>query len=151
MDFRSAAIMIQILNLMAIADGNVAPEEEELLDDLSQRYLKDASIPSWAVEFNHPDHIEKLVTELHEDHRLLTAKLAYMVIASSREDYQFSVNHDERLAFDRLCNALEIDDNCRAQLIDEAKRDLLKRPSLWEILYSNLPSGFINGNANGPF
>ena len=40
MDLRTAGVVIQILKLMAVSDGNIAPEEQELLESLSKRYLK---------------------------------------------------------------------------------------------------------------
>jgi uncharacterized membrane protein YebE (DUF533 family) len=146
MDLRTAGVMIQILKLMALSDGNVAPEEEELLESLGKRYLKEASIPSWTAAFNHPNDLEILAQEIPEMHRALTAKLAYMVIAASRDAYQFTVNSDEQKAFDRLCDQLALDQNTRDELAAQAKNDLSERPGLWEILYSNFSSQFSMGN-----
>ena len=49
MDLRTAGVVIQVLKLMAISDGNIASEEQDLLDSLSKRYLKEAAIPSWSA------------------------------------------------------------------------------------------------------
>jgi len=134
MDLHTAGIIIQTLNLMAIVDGDVAPEEKELLAKLSKRYLKDASIPSWAAAFDHPNDLEKLTEEIPGQYKQLTVKLSYMVIVSSREAYQFEVNSDERLAFERLCNHLEINEETQINIMTEARNDLLKRPSPWTAL-----------------
>lgn len=134
MDLHTAGIVIQILNLMAISDGHVAPEEKDLLTKLTKRYLKDASIPSWAAAFDHPNDIEKLAEEIPSQYRQLTVKLAYMVIIASREAYQFEVNSDERQSFERLCDHLGINEKIQIQLMAEARNDLLKRPSPWDTL-----------------
>jgi len=151
MDLRTAGVVIQILKLMALSDGNVAAEEEELLESLGKRYLKEASIPSWTAAFNHPNDLEVLAEEIPEMHRELTAKLAYMVIAASRDAYQFTVNSDEQRAFDRLCDQLSIDQETRDELAIQAKNELSQRPGLWEILYSNFSTQFSMGNTPGIF
>ena len=151
MDLRTAGVVIQILKLMALADGNVAVEEEELLESLGKRYLKEASIRSWTAAFDHPNDLEVLAEEVPEKHRALTAKLAYMVIAASRDAYQFTVNSDEQRAFDRLCDQLALDQETRDELAVQAKNELSQRPGLWDILYSNFSSQFSMGNAPGIF
>lgn len=151
MDLRTAGVVIQILKLMAASDGSIAAEEEELLESLGKQYLKEASVPSLTAAFSNPDDIEALAKEVPEAYKLLTAKLAYMVIASSREAYQFSVNSDEQEAFDRLCSTLMIEEDARIELATEAKNDLSQRPGLWEILYSSFSSQFSMGNTLGSF
>ena len=98
-----------------------------------------------------PNDLEVLAEEIPEMHRALTAKLAYMVIAASRDAYQFTVNSDEQKAFDRLCDQLALDQNTRDELAAQAKNDLSERPGLWEILYSNFSSQFSMGNTPGIF
>ena len=134
MDLHTAGIMIQILNLMAISDGHVAPEEKEILTKLTKQYLKEAAIPSWASALDHPNNIERLAEEIPNQYRKLTAKLAYMVIIASREAYQFEVNSDERMSFERLCNHLGINEEVQSHIMAEAKNDRLKRPNPWTIL-----------------
>ncbi len=151
MNLRAAGVVIQILKLMAISDGNLAPEEEELLESLSQRYLKEADIPSWTASFSHPDDLEILAGEIPEDCRILTAKLSYMMIASSRDAYQFAVNSDEQKAFDRLCDTLALDQQAQSEVIVQAKNELAQRPGLWEILYSSFSSQFSMGSTPGLF
>ena len=142
MDLRTAGVVIQILKLMAVSDGNIATDEQELLDSLSKRYLKEADIPSWAAAFSHPNDLELLAEEIPDECSALTGKLAYMVIASSRDDYQFTVNSDEQQAFDRLCDTLGLDQDTQNELIVLAKDELAKRPGLWNVLYSSFSSSF---------
>ena len=142
MDLRTAGVVIQILKLMAVSDGNIAPEEQELLESLSNRYLKEADIPSWAAAFSHPNDLELLAEEIPDEYRALTGKLAYMVIASSRDAYQFTVNSDEQQAFARLCDTLGLDQDTQNELIVLAKDELAKRPGLWNVLYSSFSSSF---------
>ena len=142
MDLRTAGVVIQILKLMAVSDGNIAPEEQELLESLSKRYLKEADIPSWAAAFSHPNDLELLAEEIPDECRALTGKLAYMVIASSRDAYQFTVNSDEQQAFTRLYDTLGLDQDTQDELIVLAKNELAKRPGLWDVLYSSFSSSF---------
>lgn len=146
MDLRTAGVVIQVLKLMAVSDGNIAPEEQDLLDSLSKRYLKEAAIPSWTAAFSHPNDLEVLAEEIPEECTALTAKLSYMVIASSRDAYQFTINSDEQKAFDRLCDTLGLDQDTRSELIVHAKNELSKRLGLWEILYSSFSSQFSLGS-----
>lgn len=147
MNQRAAAVVIQILKLMAVSDGNIASEEQNLLESLSKRYLKEAAIPSWVTAFNHPKDLEVLAEEIPEDCRVLTAKLSYMVIASSRDAYQFTVNADEQLAFNRLCNTLGLDQDAQSELVAQAKNELAKRPSLWDVLTSSFASSLCLGSS----
>ena len=149
MDLRTAGVVIQVLKLMAASDGNIAPEEQELLDSLGKRYLKEAAIPSWTAAFSHPNDLEVLAKEIPDEDRALTAKLAYMIIASSREAYQFAVNPDEQKAFDHLCNTLALDQDSQSELIVQAKNELSERPGLWDVLSSSLSSLFSIGNPPG--
>ena len=150
MDLHTAGVLIQILKLMAVSDGNIAAEEQELLESLSKRYLKEAAIPSWAAAFNHPNGLEVLAEEIPEDCRMLTAKLSYMVIASSRDAYQFTVNVDEQLAFNRLCDTLGLDQDAQSELVAQAKNELAKRPGLWDALSSSFASAFRLGSSANP-
>jgi hypothetical protein len=150
MDLRTAGVVIQILKLMAVSDGNMAHEEQEILESLSKRYLKEAAIPSWAAAFSHPNDLEVLAEEIPEECRALTAKLSYMVIASSRDAYQFTVNSDEQKAFARLCDTLALDQDTQNELIVEAKNELAKRPGLWEVLSSSFSFPFRMGDSPGP-
>lgn len=149
MDLHTAGAVIQILKLMALSDGHVASEEEKLLESLSKRYLKAASIPSWTAAFDHPNDLDALAREIPEAHKATTAKLAYMVIAASRDAYQFAVNSDEQKAFDQLCDHLALDQNMRDKLAVEAKNELAQRPGLLQILSSNFSSWLSFGNTQG--
>ena len=146
MDLRTAGVVIQVLKLMAVSDGNIAPEEQDLLDSLSKRYLKEAAIPSWTAAFSHPNDLEVLAEEIPEECTALTAKLSYMVIASSRDAYQFTINSDEQKAFDRLCDTLGLDQDTRSELIVQTKNELSKRLGLWDILYSSFSSQLSMGS-----
>ena len=149
MDLRTAGVVIQILKLMAVSDGTMAPEEKELLESLSKRYLKEAAIHSSTVAFSHPNDLEVLAKEIPDEDKALTAKLAYMIIASSREAYEFAVNHDEQKAFDQLCHTLALDQDSQSELIVQAKNELCESPGLWDALSSSFSSLFRIGKPPG--
>ena len=81
---------------MANADGVLAPEELVMLERLSKEYFKKSEFDSWDQAFQNPMDLKQLAHEIAIAARPLAAKLAYMVIGCSREDYGFAVNSAER-------------------------------------------------------
>ena len=73
----------------------------------------------------------------------LAAKLAYMVISACREDYGFAVNAAERQAFDVLTQTLELTQNQKDQAIQEAMRELARKPGFWDILMNTFNNQFM--------
>ena len=127
LDLRSSGAILRILVLIAMADGVLAPEETSMLD---RAYLKQCEL-------------EKLESGVSEPNGPLTAKLAYMVISASREDYGFPVNSAERQAFDQLTQTLELTDLQKDQAIQEATRELARQPGFWEILMNAFSNQFM--------
>ena len=120
--------------LMAMADGVLAAEEKTMLDKLSSEYLNHAELKDWDVVFEDPMNLERITQGIAVSDRPLAAKLAYMVISSSREDYCFPVNSAERKAFDRLTQALELTDLQKDQAIKEATFEIGRQAGFWEVL-----------------
>lgn len=120
--------------LMAMADGDLATEEEAMLGKLSKEYLNHKELNSWDGVFDNPLDLESVARNIAISDRLLAAKLAYMVISSSREDYCFPVNSEEREAFNRLTQALELTDLQKDQAIKEATQELAHQAGFWEVL-----------------
>ena len=87
---------------MAMADGVLAPEEELMLDRLGKAYLQQSELESWDRAFENPMDLEQVARNVAIADRPLAAKLAYMVVSASREDFGFPVNAAERQAFDLL-------------------------------------------------
>ena len=134
MDLRSSGAILRILVLMAMADGVLAPEEKSMLDRLGSAYLKQSELESWDQAFQNPMDLEHVAREISIADRPVTAKLAYMVISASREDYGFPVNSAERQAFEQLIRTLELTDPQKDQAIQEATRELARQPGFWDIL-----------------
>ena len=107
---------------MAMADGVLAPEEKSMLDRLGSAYLKQSELESWDQAFQNPMDLEHIAREISIADRPVAAKLAYMVISASREDYGFPVNSAERQAFEQLIRTLELTDPQKDQAIQEATR-----------------------------
>ena len=128
---------------MAMADGVLAPEEESMLDRLGKAYLQQSELESWDRAFENPMDLEHVAREISIADRPLAAKLAYMVISASREDYGFPVNSAERQAFDQLTQTLELTDLQKDQAIQEATRELARQPGFWEILMNAFSNQFM--------
>ena len=120
--------------LMAMADGVLATEEKAMLDKLSSEYLNHTEIKGWDGVFDDPMNLERIAQDIAISDRPLVAKLAYMVISSSREDYCLSVNSAEKVAFDRLAQALNLTDSQKDQAIKEATHEIGRQAGFWEVL-----------------
>ena len=143
MDIRSSGAILRILVLMAMADGVLAPEEKSMLDRLGSAYLKQSELESWDQAFQNPMDLEHVAREISIADRPVTAKLAYMVISASREDYGFPVNSAERQAFEQLIRTLELTDPQKDQAIQEATRELARQPGFWDILINTFSNQFM--------
>ena len=129
--------------LMAMADGVLATEEKSMLDKLSSKYLNHTEIEGWDGVFDDPMNLERIAQDIAISDRPMAAKLAYMVISSSREDYCFPVNSAERKAFDRLTQVLELTDLQKDQAIQEATSELARQPGFWDILMNTFSNQFM--------
>ena len=89
---------------------------------------------SWEGVFSDAMDLEQVAQTIAAADRPLAAKLAYMVISASREDYCFPVNSAERKAFDRLTHALELTDLQKDQAMKEAIHELGHQSGFWEVL-----------------
>ena len=143
MDLHSSGAILRILVLMAMADGVLAPEEKSMLDRLGSAYLKQSELESWDQAFQNPMDLEHVAREISIADRPVTAKLAYMVISASREDYGFPVNSAERQAFEQLIRTLELTDPQKDQAIQEATRELARQPGFWDILINTFSNQFM--------
>ena len=119
---------------MAMADGVLATEEKAMLDKSSSEYLKHTEIKGRDGVFDDPMNLERIAQDIAISDRPLVAKLAYMVISSSREDYCLSVNSAEKVAFDRLTQALDLTDSQKDQAIKEATHEIGCQAGFWEVL-----------------
>ena len=128
---------------MAMADGVLAPDEKSMLDRLGSAYLKQSELESWDQAFQNPMDLEHIAREISIADRPVTAKLAYMVISASREDYGFPMNSAERQAFEQLIRTLELTDPQKDQAIQEATRELARQPGFWDILINTFSNQFM--------
>ena len=138
----SGALLRIVLNLMALADGDISTEEKELIIHLENQYFDKVKIHSWDEAYRDSKDLKVIAQSVHEDSRLLIARLSYMVIASSRNEHECIVNMDERNAFNQLTNALELNEDEVQIVIQEALIEMSNQPDLWEILFQGLGSHF---------
>ena len=122
---------------MALADGSVSPEEEDLITTLLERYSLQNDLSVWDSYLTGSDDIGHLAdTILTAEERCLALKLAYMVSAVTRNsEEEESVNAAEAEIYSRLCQSLGVPHETIQQIQNEAEAELPKRPNLWEILY----------------
>ena len=128
---------------MAMADGVLATEESSMLDRVGSAYLRQSQLESWDQAFENPMDLEQVALDIAITDRPLTAKLAYMVISASREDFGFPVNAAERRAFDQLTQALELTSLQKDQAIQDATRELAHQPGFWDVLMNTFSNQFM--------
>ena len=128
---------------MAMADGVLAPEEESMLDRLGKAYLQQSELESWDRAFENPMDLEQVARNVAIADRPLAAKLAYMVVSASREDFGFPVNASERQAFDLLTQSLELTELQKDQAVQDATRELARQPGFWDILMNTFSNQFM--------
>ena len=137
LDIPLSGAVLRILQLMALADGIVAPEEEVMLEKICNQYFNKMDVSSWDQVFEDPSDLKQLAAEVAISDRPLTAQLAYMVLSACREAYSFPVNTAERRIFDQLTECLELSDHQKNEAILAATREITRAPGFWEILCAN--------------
>ena len=143
MDLQTAGALLRIiLNLMALADGDISAEEKKLIIHLENQYFDKIKIYTWDEAYRDSKDLKVIAQNVHEDSRLLVARLSYMVIASSRHESECVVNSDESIAFNQLTNALRLNEDEVQIVIQEALIEMSDQPGLWEILFQGLGNHF---------
>ena len=127
---------------MALADGDISIEEKKLATYLENQYFDKIKIYTWDEAYRDSKDLNVIAQSVHEDSRLLIARISYMVIASSRNESECVVNSDERNAFNQLTNVLELNEEEVQIVIQEALIEMSNHPSLWEILFQGLGNHF---------
>ena len=128
---------------MAMADGVLATEETAMLERLGHAYLRQSELESWDRAFENPMDLEQVARNVAIADRPVAAKLAYMVISATREDFGFPVNTAERQAFDQLVQALELTELQKDQAIQDATRELARQPGFWDVLMNTFSNQFM--------
>ena len=128
---------------MAMADGVLATEETAMLERLGHAYLRQSELKSWDRAFENPMDLEQVARNVAIADRPVAAKLAYMVISATREDFGFPVNTAERQAFDQLVQALELTELQKDQAIQDATRELARQPGFWDVLMNTFSNQFM--------
>jgi len=127
---------------MAQVDGYVAAEELIVLERVSSIFIEKARIPSWADAFSTSEDISTLAADIPCEHRMTTATIAYMLVSSSRDEYQFAVNIQEQTAFDLLCDGLMLTEEEIIKARADAINELNRKPGLCENITSRMPNLF---------
>lgn len=143
MDMRSSGAILRILNLIAMADGHLSPEEEHLLDSLAQQYKLQARIVSWEQELADPSSITALASIVATEHHGLLLRTACMVAGiarASREDHYIGAEEDALIR--ELELALSLTEAERTTARQQAMAELERQPSLWQVLYACFGSQF---------
>ena len=137
MDLQSAGVILRILNLVALADGGVSLEEENLLDSLSKQYKLQAKIINWEDQLSDPACIEELAALINPEQRELAMKTAVMVASASRQQQEDEfICEQERAILSRLATGLELSPDQLQTIESEAAEEIKEHPNLWQVLFS---------------
>ena len=143
MDAQSAGAILRILNLVAIADGAVDLEEEELLESLAKQHALQSPLLAWEDKLRAPDHMGDLVALINPEYHQLTLKTAQMVAGVSRRTQDDAyICPDEQTVLQRLITALPLSEAAQQQALQEAQQELEQHPNLWQVLFGCFGSQF---------
>lgn len=129
---------LKVLCWVASVDGDVAAEERALLSKLSARLLplEDPEDALKALQAEQDTDVEAWVAQLQgRDERMAMVSLAFQMACSSQGAQDASaINADERVAYRRLLDALDLPD-AQVQEAEWAARQALKEtPALLDRL-----------------
>ena len=143
MDIQTSGALLKILNLVAMADGQISLEEENLLESLVKQHKLQAKIISWQDDLRQPTSINALALKIDNEHRQLAYKTATMVayISRAENDDKF-VSLEENDLLSNLALALELSSEQIEECRHQAAQELNKQPNLWQVLYSCFGSQF---------
>ena len=136
--------LIRLLCWVAMADGDFAAEERQLLERLTARLLQvDDSgevVHAFALEPLGPQELDSLVAALDgADGRQEAVKLALqMVSVNQRPDDRDLINPAEKQAYRRLIEALDLPETEVQEAEWAARQELATKPSLLDVLGSAL-------------
>ena len=109
MDIRSSGAILRILNIRALADGYLSPNEELLLQSLEKQHRLRAKVVSWEDELEDPQSISCLAKLIAIDYHMLAMRTAVMVASVCRggDEDSFICEEEERL-LNELAGALSL-------------------------------------------
>jgi hypothetical protein len=143
MDIRSSGAILKILNIIAMADGYLSPNEELLLQSLEKQYKLQAKLVAWEDELEDRQSIASLAKLIATDYHMLAMRTAVMVASVCRgSDDDESICPAEEQLIDELANALSLHPDDVELARQAAAKELNKQPSLWQVLYDCFGSQF---------
>lgn len=143
MDLQSSEALLRILNLVAMADGECSPEEENLLESLRKQHKLQSQTIAWQDDIEDSSDVAALAGKIAPEHHLLTYRTAMMVASiSKRSEDHFFVNAQEDELLRRLAGALALKPEAMAKAKEEAEEQICRQPSLWQVLHACFGSQF---------
>jgi hypothetical protein len=135
--------LLRLICWVAMADGEFAAEEQQLLGRVMARSAADAAVRTLADATLAEADLQRLVLELGDaDERQLTVKLAYQMACSNQRAADASLfNTAEKQAYRRLVELLDLPENEVEEAEWAARQELEQSRSLLERLGAAL-SGF---------
>jgi hypothetical protein len=143
MDIQSAGAMLRILNMIAMADGHLSLDEQNLLDSLVQQHKLQAKDMAGEDGLFNPLNITELALKIDVNYHYLTFKTATMVaIISKGDNDSSSVCSGEEKLLSELAGALSLSFDIIAKAQKEASQEVQKQPTLLQVLSSCFGSQF---------
>jgi hypothetical protein len=143
MDIQSAGAMLRILNMIAMADGHLSLDEQNLLDSLVQQHKLQAKNMAREDGLVNPLSITELAQKIDANYHYLAFKTATMVAIISKSDKDSSsVCSGEEKLLSELADALSLTSDIIGKAQKEASQEIQKQPTLLQVLYSCFGSQF---------
>jgi tellurite resistance protein len=135
MDIQSAGAILRILNMIAMADGHLSLDEQNLLDSLVQQYKLQTNDMAGEETSDNALNITGLAQKIDVNYHYLTFKTATMVaIISKGDNDSSSVCSGEEKLLSELAGALSLSFDIIAKAQKEASQEVQKQPTLLQVL-----------------
>ena len=142
MESTTEAVMLRVLVLMAEADGEIALQEQQMLQNICNEHFSASGLDSWHEALTSQMDLKRAATAIPQRERSLMLKLAYMLISACGEERGFPINPAELYAFNALVNHLELTEEQRERAVAVAKTDLGRSSDPWSMLRTQFSKHF---------
>ena len=142
MNLQEQSALLRTLALMAMADGSVESQEQEMMQCLFDKHFLGSFPTAWRNALADSMDLRTAALAIPVEMRPVTIKLSYLVNAACGEERDFPINPAEVYSLNALVNHLELTEDEKENAINAAKQELKTSSAGWLILKSALTKLF---------
>ena len=149
MNLQEQSALLRILALMAMADGSVEPQEQEMMQCLFDKHFLGSFPTAWRNALADSMDLRTAALAIPVEMRPVTIKLSYLVNAACGEERDFPINPAEVYSLNALVNHLELTEDEKENAINAANDKNLFLPLSFGAKGSAQVGGVVSTNAGG--